>query len=143
MPKRFKLEYTDENGEKKTPVMIHRAVAGSLERFMSVMIEHFAGEFPFWLSPVQAQIIPVGDFANEYAENIYKELKESGFRVEFDNSSNGFGKKVRNAKKEKLPFFIVIGDKDIEVNKVTLESIGGESTQISLEELKNKFIGLN
>ncbi|MCK5588952.1 MAG: threonine--tRNA ligase [Candidatus Pacebacteria bacterium] len=139
MPERFNLEYTDENGEKKVPVMIHRAIAGSLERFMSLMVEHFAGEFPFWLSPVQAKIIPVGDFANEYAGNIFNELKEKGFRVEFDDSDNGFGKKVRLAKKEKLPFFIIVGDKDIEAKKVTLESMSGESEQISLEELIDKF----
>ena len=139
MPKRFGLEYTDENGQKQTPVMIHRAIAGSLERFMSVMIEHFAGEFPFWMSPVQAKIIPVGDFANKYSENIYKELKTAGFRVELDNSSNGFGKKVRVAKKEKIPFFIIVGDKDMEVNKLTLESRDGESGQLSTEELIQKF----
>lgn len=139
MPERFNLEYTDENGEKKVPVMIHRAIAGSLERFMSLMVEHFAGEFPFWLSPVQAKIIPVGDFANEYAGNIFNELKEKGFRVEFDDSDNGFGKKVRLAKKEKLPFFIIVGDKDIEAKKVTSESMSGESEQISLEELIDKF----
>jgi len=123
--------------------MIHRAIAGSLERFMSVMIEHFAGEFPFWLSPVQAKIIPVGDFANEYAENIFNQLKEKGFRVELDDSKNGFGKKVRQAKKEKIPYFIIVGDKDIEAQKLTLESRNGESKQLSLEETEKLFIDEN
>ncbi len=140
MPKRFGLEYVDKDGEKKTPIMIHRAIAGSLERFMAVMIEHTAGNFPFWLSPVQAKIIPVGDFANEYSENIFKKLKEAGFRVEFDDSNDGFGKKVRKAKKEKLPYFIVIGEKDIESEKLTLESRDEEnSEQIAFEELLEKF----
>jgi len=140
MPKRFNLEYTDQNGEKQTPIMIHRAIAGSLERFMSVIIEHFAGEFPFWLSPVQAKIIPVGDFANKYADNIFNELKNNGFRVEFDDSKNGFGKKVRQAKKEKIPYFIIIGEKDIEANKITLESRDKEnSEQLTLEEILEKF----
>jgi len=140
MPKRFNLEYTDQNGEKQTPIMIHRAIAGSLERFMSVIIEHFAGEFPFWLSPVQAKIIPVGDFANKYADNIFNELKNNNFRVEFDDSKNGFGKKVRQAKKEKIPYFIIIGEKDIEANKITLEIRDKEnSEQLTLEEILEKF----
>lgn len=140
MPKRFNLEYTDIDGEKKTPIMIHRAIAGSLERFIAVLIEDTAGNFPFWVSPVQVKIIPVGDFANDYAENIFKKLKEAGIRVEFDNSENSFGKKVRIAKKAKLPYFIVIGEKDIEIQKITLETRDLEgSEQISLEELIKKF----
>ena len=140
MPKRFGLEYTDKDGERKTPIMIHRAIAGSLERFMAVMIEHTAGNFPFWLAPIQARIIPIGDFANDYAKNIFEELKNEGFRVELDDSNDGFGKKVRKAKKEKLPYFIVIGEKDMEENKLTLESRDtGESQQITLEELKEIF----
>ncbi len=139
MPDRFGLTYTDENGQKQTPVMIHRAIAGSLERFMSVIIEHFAGEFPFWLAPVQARIIPVGDFANNYSFEVFENLKKNGFRVEIDDSNNGFGKKVRNAKKQKLPYFIVIGEDDMKANKVTLEGINGGGEQISLEDLIEKF----
>ncbi len=139
MPKRFGLEYTDKDGERKTPIMIHRAIAGSLERFMAVMIEHTAGAFPFWLAPVQVKIIPVGDFANDYAENIFNQLKKAGFRVELDNSNDGFGKKVRKAKKEKLPYFIIIGQKDIDENKITLESREGKSEQLNLEEVLEKF----
>ncbi len=140
MPKRFGLEYTDKDGKKKTPIMIHRAVAGSLERFMAVMIEHTAGNFPFWLSPIQAKIIPVADTHKEYAEKIYNELKTQDFRVKLDDSKNSFGKKVREAKKQKLPYFIIIGDKDIEANKLTLESRDTEkSEQLSLEDLIDKF----
>jgi len=136
MPARFKLEYTDKDGVKKTPVMIHRAIAGSLERFMSVIIEHFAGEFPLWLSPVQVKIIPVAEPHIEKASELAKQLKSAGFRIELDKSDDGFGKKVRKAKTEKVPYFIIIGDKDIEENKFTLESRdNGQIGTLSFEEL--------
>lgn len=136
MPGRFGLSYIDNEGNKQTPVMIHRAIAGSLERFMAIMIEHFAGNFPLWLSPVQLAIIPVAEVHNEYASNIYKALVDTGFRVEINKENESMGKKIRNAKKMKLPYFIVIGDKDIEANVVTLESRDtGESISISLDDL--------
>ncbi|MFT7565243.1 MAG: threonyl-tRNA synthetase [Candidatus Paceibacteria bacterium] len=141
MPKRFGLEYTDKDGTKKTPAMIHRAIAGSLERFLSVIIEHFAGEFPFWMSPIQAKIVPVADVHNEKAKEVFDTIKEKGFRVELDDGDDGFGKKVRKAKNDKVPYFIILGDKDIEDNKVTLESRNGESEQISLDEVIEKFEG--
>lgn len=140
MPERFKLEYTDKDGSKKTPVMIHRAIAGSLERFMAVMIEHFAGAFPLWLSPVQIKILPIADVHNNFAKGVFDSLENAGFRVELDNSDDGFGKKVRKAKQEKIPYFLVIGDKDIEENKVTLESRDEEkSEQINVEDLIEKL----
>jgi threonyl-tRNA synthetase len=140
MPERFSLEYTDNEGNKQTPIMIHRAIAGSLERFMSIMIEHFAGNFPLWLSPVQLAVIPVADVHNEHAENVHKTLTEAGYRVEIDTSKESMGKKIRNAKKMKLPYFIVIGDKDIEANSLTLESRDtGESESISLVDLLVKL----
>lgn len=141
MPSKFGLQYTDKDSTKKTPVMIHRAIAGSLERFLSVIIEHFKGEFPFWMSPIQSIIIPVNEVHNDKAKEIYQTLKDKGFRVELDKSDDGFGKKVRNAKKGKVPYFIIIGDKDIEANKVTLEKRDGESTQISIEEVISQFEG--
>jgi threonyl-tRNA synthetase len=138
MPKRFELEYTDKDGKKKTPVMIHRAVAGTIERFMGVIIEHFAGAFPFWLSPVQVKIIPVAEAHLEIAKKVRGEL--SNFRVEIDSSNDGFGKKVSKAKKEKVPYFIIIGDKDAEAKKVTLESRDdGQVGQMSVEEIKQRF----
>ncbi len=139
MPKRFGLEYTDKGGEKKTPIMIHRAIAGSLERFMSVMIEHTAGNFPFWMSPVQVAVIPVGEFANDKAKEIFKEIKEAGFRVELYDENEGFGKRVRKAKKEKLPYFIIIGEKDMEAGKITLESRDGNSEQLDIQEVLEIF----
>lgn len=141
MPDRFKLEYTDKDGQKKTPVMIHRAIAGSIERFLSVIIEHYAGNFPLWLAPVQVKVIPVAEPHTEKAQEIYKRLKEKDIRVEIDNSDDGFGKKVRKAKTEKVPYFIIIGDKEVEEDKVTLESrdngqIGALSFEKMIESLK-------
>lgn len=140
MPTNFGLEYTDSDGTKKTPVMIHRAIAGSLERFLSVIIEHFAGNFPLWLAPVQVKILPIAEPHLEKANEIYTLLKDKGMRVELDNSKDGFGKKVRKAKTEKVPYFIIIGDKDIEENKVTLESRdNGNLGMISTEDLLDKI----
>jgi threonyl-tRNA synthetase len=140
MPERFSLEYTDNEGNKQAPVMIHRAIAGSLERFMAIMIEHFAGRFPLWLSPVQLSIIPVADTHSEYAENIAGTLRDAGFRVDLDTSKESMGKKIRTAKKAKLPYFIVIGDQEVANQTVTLESRDtGESTSHTISELLGKL----
>jgi threonyl-tRNA synthetase len=140
MPARFELEYTDADGQKKTPVMIHRAIAGSLERFLSVIIEHFAGAFPVWMAPVQVKILPIAEPHNEKAREIFVDLKSAGFRAELDDSKDGLGKKVRNAKKEKVPYFIVLGDKDIEENKITIESRNdGNLGMMSVEEFIDKL----
>ncbi len=122
MPQRFSLEYVDSDGQKKTPVMIHRAIAGSLERFMSVIIEHFAGNFPLWLAPVQIKILPVMENHNAKAEEVLSMLKSAKYRVEIDSSNDGLGKKVRKAKKEKVPYFIIIGDQDIQNETISVES---------------------
>ena len=121
MPERFGLEYVDADGTKKTPVMIHRAIAGSLERFLSIIIEHFAGNFPTWLAPVQVDIIPVQEEHNQYAQDIQKALKKIGVRTNCNTSNDGFGKKVRNSKNFKTPYFIIVGDEDIQANSMTVE----------------------
>jgi len=140
MPERFGLQYTDSEGNKQTPIMIHRAIAGSLERFMAIIIEHFAGNFPLWLCPTQLAVIPVADVHSEYATEISTTLKEAGFRVELDTSNESMGKKIRNAKKMKLPYFIVIGDKEVESKTLTLQSRDtGESETLSIEELLAKL----
>lgn len=140
LPEKFDLDFINEKGEKERPVVIHRAISGSLERFMGVMIEHFAGNFPLWLCPTQIAIIPVAEIHNEYAKEVNNKLTEAGFRVDLDTSGESMGKKIRQAKKMKLPYFIVIGDKDIEANVVTLESRDtGESMSISLEDLLLKL----
>lgn len=140
MPERFELSYTDNTGAKQTPVMIHRAIAGSLERFMAIMIEHFAGNFPLWLCPTQVSIIPVAEAHNEYANEVAEILRQQNFRVELDPSNESMGKKIRNAKKMKLPYFIVIGDKEVETKTVTLESRDSEeSVSMSIEDLLVKL----
>jgi threonyl-tRNA synthetase len=141
LPERFELEFVNEKGEKERPVVIHRAISGSIERFMGVMIEHFAGNFPLWLSPVQVKVIPVRTNHNEYAKQIFELLKENNVRVELDDAEANLGGKVRDAKNNKIPYWIVVGDKEIEVNKVTLESRdNGQLGQISKEELISKLL---
>ena len=114
LPGRFNLEYTDSNSEKQTPVMIHRVVYGSIERFIGVITEHFAGAFPTWLSPVQVKILPVTDRAIEYADGIKAKLEALGYRVEVDKRNEKTGRKIRDAQLEKVPYMIVVGDRDLE-----------------------------
>ncbi len=121
LPERFNLELTNEKGEKERPVVIHRAISGSLERFMGVMIEHYAGNFPLWLSPVQVKVIPVRDTHNDYAQKVHNLLIAAGVRSDFDDRDLNLGKKVREAKNEKIPYWIVLGDKEIENQNVTVE----------------------
>ncbi len=139
-PERFNLTYTDSDGSDQPAVMIHRAVAGSLERFMAIMIEHYAGAFPLWLSPDQVRIITVSDVHLPYAKEVLAELRKADFRVELDDSNDSMGKKIRNAKKSKLPYLIVIGDKEVESGTITLESRDTEeSTTHSVADLIKKL----
>ncbi len=141
MGKRFGLEYTDKDGSKKTPFIIHRAPLGTHERFIGFLIEHFAGNFPIWLSPVQVKIIPVRENHNEYAKKVYEMLKENNIRAEFDDKDENLGTKVRDAKNNKIPYWIVVGDKEIAESKVTLESRdAGNLGQISQAEMLTKFL---
>ena len=119
MPERFELEYVGEDGEKHRPVMIHRALLGSIERFIGVITEHFAGAFPTWLAPVQVKVLPVTDRAAEYADQVAKTLDAQGFRVEVDHRSEKIGKKIREAQLEKIPYMLVVGDRDIENSTVS------------------------
>ena len=140
-PRRFELEYTDKDGKKKTPVVIHRVIYGSLERFIGILIEHTAGAFPLWLSPVQVKVIPVRTNHNEYAKGVFEMLKENNIRAEFDDAEENLGKKVRDAKNNKITYWIVIGDKEIEAEKITLESRdAGQLGQMSKEELVVKLL---
>ena len=126
MPERFELEYVGEDGEKHRPVMIHRALLGSIERFIGVITEHFAGAFPAWLSPVQVKILPVTDRAIEYAKTTAAQLDSEGFRVEVDERNEKIGKKIREATLEKVPFMLVVGDRDMEACTVSVRTRGGE-----------------
>jgi threonyl-tRNA synthetase len=135
LPERFELEYTGEDGNKHQPVMIHRALFGSIERFFGVLIEQFAGAFPFWLAPVQITVLPITDRINDYAERIAKNLKEAGFRVETNLKSDKIGAKIRDAQINKVPFMIVLGDKELEENKIAVrERTRGDLGAMPLEE---------
>jgi len=140
MPKRFGLTYTDKDGKEKTPVMIHRALIGSPDRFLGILIEHYGGNFPLWLAPIQVAVIPVAEAHNAYATQVYESLKAIGIRVSFDTSNESMGKKIREAKKSRLPYFIVIGDKEVEAKNVTLESREGVSQEIELSALGNHLL---
>ena len=126
MPERFELEYTGADGEKHRPVMIHRVVLGSIERFIGVITEHFGGAFPAWLTPVQVKVLPVTDRAAAYADGVAKALDEAGFRVEVDHRSEKLGYKIREAQTMKIPYMVVVGDKDMENNTVSIRHRTGE-----------------
>jgi threonyl-tRNA synthetase len=137
LPGRFGLEYTGEDGQPHRPVMIHRALFGSIERFFGVLIEHYAGAFPLWLAPVQVAVLPITDRINEYAEAVAKELKDAGFRVEANLKSDKIGAKIRDAQLQKVPYMLVLGDKELEENKVAVrERKQGDIGAMSLEEFK-------
>jgi threonyl-tRNA synthetase len=139
-PTNFGLEYVSEEGKREMPVMIHCAVAGSLERFLSVYIEHTAGNFPLWVSPVQVAVLPINEKHFEYAEGVVNELKKAGLRVELDTSKDGLGKKVRYQKEMKTPYWLVIGDKDMEAGKYTLEGrTDGQVGQLTRMELLDRL----
>ncbi len=133
MPTRFDLEYTSSDGSKQTPVMIHRAIAGSLERFMAIMIEHFAGAFPLWLAPEQIRIIPVAEAHHEYATAQADTFRAAGFRCSVADENESMGKKVRAAKQMKVPYLVVIGDTEVADRTVTLEHRDGTSQTDSID----------
>ena len=125
LPGRFGLEYTGADGEKHCPVMIHRTVFGSIERFIGVITEHYAGAFPVWLSPVQAMVMPITDRANDYAEQVKARLADVGVRVEADLRNEKIGYKIREAQMQKLPYMLVVGDKEREAGTVAVRTRGG------------------
>lgn len=122
LPNRFELKYKDSDGQDKTPFMIHRAIFGSLERFAGILIEHFAGAFPAWLAPVQVAVLPIADRHHEFAETVVNQLKDAGFRVSLDTSGDKVNAKVRRAEVAKIPYMLVIGDKEQEANSVAVRS---------------------
>ncbi|MDE1655923.1 threonine--tRNA ligase [Actinotignum sanguinis] len=126
LPERFGLEYTAPDGSRQRPVMIHRALFGSIERFLGVLVEHYAGAFPAWLAPVQVRLVPVADTFNDYCENIARRLREQHIRVEVDTSDDRFGKKIRNAAKEKIPFTLIAGGDDVDAGAVSFRFRDGE-----------------
>ena len=139
MGKKFGLEYADKDGQKKTPAIIHRAPLGTHERFIGFLIEHFGGNFPLWLSPEQIRVIPVADTHMAYATEVYEALKGVGIRAVLDTSNESMGKKIRNAKMGRLPYFAVVGDTEVADHTVTLESRDGTSEKKTLSELANRL----
>ncbi|MGJ9512541.1 threonine--tRNA ligase [Actinotignum sp. GS-2025b] len=126
LPERFGLEYTAPDGSRQRPVMIHRALFGSIERFLGVLVEHYAGAFPAWLAPVQVRLVPVAETFNEYCEDIARRLREQHIRAEVDTSDDRFGKKIRNAAKEKIPFTLIAGGDDVDAGAVSFRFRDGE-----------------
>ena len=122
MPQRFNLEYTAEDGSKKRPIMIHRVCFGSIERFIGILIEHFAGKFPVWLAPVQVKVIPVSEKSMEYAADVYEKLKAAGIRTELDHKDEKVGYKIRQAQLEKVPYMLVLGEKEAAEGAITVRS---------------------
>ncbi len=143
LPERFNLSFKNEKGEDERPVVIHRAISGSLERFMGVMIEHFAGNFPLWLSPVQVTVLPVSEHQREYARDIFSKIKSSGIRTEIDDSNESLGKRIRNAKMKKTPYMIVVGDKEKDSGFITVEGRKEKTenitTDIFIEKIKKEI----
>lgn len=129
LPQRFDLHYDDADGSLKTPVVIHRAMLGSMERFMGIIIEHYAGAFPVWLSPVQVKILSVGEMHIEYCQKLAQELKEEGIRVEVDDNSETVGNKIRKAANEKVPYTLVVGDKEAGSESLTVRDRGSRETR--------------
>jgi threonine--tRNA ligase len=120
LPERFDLSFVNEQGEKERPVVIHRAISGSLERFMGVMIEHFGGAFPLWLAPVQIQIVPVAEKFNDYAFELKKRFSQQDLRASVDDSSDSFSKKIRNAEMMKVPYILIVGEKEEAASSVSV-----------------------
>lgn len=126
LPERFNLKYVDSDGKEKTPVMIHRAPLGSLERFLAILIEHYSGAFPLWLSPVQVAIITVSDKFNDYAKKVEEQLKDNGIRAELGQSNETLGKKIRHYTLQKVPFIAIIGEKEISAQSISARTREGK-----------------
>ena len=140
LPLRFNLSYIDNDGEKKTPILIHRALFGSFERFIGIITEHFAGAFPVWLSPVQVKILPISDAHLDYANSVKEELASKGIRVEVDSRNEKIGYKIREAQVQKTPYMLVVGEKEIEEKAVGVRSrADGDIGQMKVEDFINKI----
>ena len=139
LPERFELEYVGADNEKHRPIMIHRVVLGSIERFIGVITEHFAGAFPTWLAPVQVKVLPITDRAAEYADQVAARLDALGYRVETDHRSEKIGFKIRQAQLEKVPYMLVVGDKEAETGDVAVRNRHGEQTVMSFDAFAAKL----
>jgi threonyl-tRNA synthetase len=137
LPERFELEYIAEDNKPHRPVMVHRALFGSIERFFGVLVEHYAGVFPLWLAPVQVAVLPITDRINEYAELVARELRVAGLRVEVNTRSEKIGAKIRDAQMQKVPFMLVLGDRELEqANVAVRERVRGDLGSMSTQDFK-------
>ncbi len=141
MPERFDLTYVDKNNEKKRPVMIHRTILGSMERFMGILIEHYAGKFPVWLAPVQAIILPISDKFNEYAYEVKSSMEDKGVRVEIDHRAEKIGYKIREAQMQKIPYSLIVGEKELEDRLVSIRKRDdGDMGQMGIDAFLEKIV---
>jgi threonyl-tRNA synthetase len=139
MPARFEMEYVGEDGERHQPVMVHRALFGSVERFFGVLVEQYAGAFPLWLAPVQAGIVPISERHLAYAEKIRTTLQNVGLRVEVDHRNEKMGAKIRDFTLQKLPYILIVGDKEAETGAISLRTRGqGDQGITSLEDFVSR-----
>jgi threonyl-tRNA synthetase len=141
MPEKFDLTYIGEDSEKHRPVMIHRVVYGSLERFIALLIEHYAGAFPTWLAPVQVRVLPISDRHHAYGAEVARYLEDADIRVEKDERREKINYKIREAQTEKIPFALIIGDREAEDNCVSMRRYGhGDSSSMPLEDFRNLVV---
>ncbi|MBW2997917.1 threonine--tRNA ligase, partial [Candidatus Woesearchaeota archaeon] len=141
LPEKFDLTYEGSDGTKHRPVMIHRVVYGSMERFMGILIEHYGGRFPLWLSPNQVKILPIADRHQEYAKTVANKFIDSDIRAEIDDKSETIPKKVRNAQLEQFNYILVVGDKEVEDNTVTVRTRDGEvEGMVKVEDFKERIL---
>lgn len=141
MPERFDMTYIDKDNEKKRPVMLHRTIYGSMERFMGILIEHYAGRFPVWIAPVQAIVLPISDKFNDYAKEVENELRNKGIRVEMDDRAEKIGYKIREAQLQQIPYMLVVGEKEVEERLVSVRSRDeGDQGQIKIDELVSRIV---
>lgn len=140
LPERFNLTYIDSNGEQKRPMMIHRALLGSIERFFGVLLEHYGGDFPLWLAPAQARVLPITDKVNEFAETVVQRLKDAGVRCEIDDRSEKVGHKIREAELEKVPYMLIVGGREAENDQVSVRHRGdGDLGAMAVNEVVKKL----
>ena len=140
MPERFDLTYVGSDGEKHRPVILHRTIFGSIERFLGILIEHFAGKFPLWLAPVQVQLIPVSDAHDAFTKEIAAKLEEAGIRVEIDFRDEKIGYRIREAQMQKIPYMLVIGDKEVESGRLSIRNRDtGEQETLKIDEFKYRL----
>ncbi len=141
LPRRFDLTYTSADNDEETPIVIHRAIAGSLERFFAILVEHLAGVFPTWMAPTQARILPISDEQNDYAFDVADKLEEAGIRVKVDHRTEKVGKKIREAEKMKIPYMLVVGDREIDDGTVSVRTYReGRRGAMDVDELRDEII---